>query len=121
MSNADGRTHYEGCWEEHNDCARIHLRAALAALRARDAVNLCSVCAGDEPENMPSPCICGGTGTAVAELHGLRCEALRLRSELAALRQRIVNLIDDTFVADPELAGVIKRALRDPPAEGGAR
>lgn len=28
----DGRTHYAGCWEEHADCARIHLRAALAEI-----------------------------------------------------------------------------------------
>lgn len=41
-------------------------------------VEVCSVCTGD---NMPN-CICGGTGTADGELHGLRVECFRLRGLL---------------------------------------
>lgn len=26
------KDHWPGCWEEHHECARVHLRAALARI-----------------------------------------------------------------------------------------
>ena len=45
-------------------------------------MNLCSVCAGEGKPTSGLECVCGGLGTADAEMHGLRMRVLELETLL---------------------------------------
>lgn len=67
---------------------RLHaLLSRLATLRAalaqRSKPDLCGVCAGTGKPVSGLPCICGGSGTAIAEMLGLREELYDTRAALA--------------------------------------
>lgn len=75
-----------------DDCPHSAVRTALTAAQAEaervKAPVMCSVCCG-QPLKSGRECICGGTGTEQAEMHGLRVECFRLEDENATLRAQL--------------------------------
>lgn len=66
------------------------LTAAQAEAERLKAPVMCSVCCG-QPLKSGRECICGGTGTEQAEMHGLRVECFRLEDENATLRAQLAG------------------------------
>ena len=97
------------------------LASLRAALAQRSKPDLCGVCAGTGKPVSGLPCICGGSGTAIAEMLGLREELYDTRAALAtaeAEREALAKALGElrsempgTCVCDEAYSG---RGLTDP-------